>query len=191
MDPLSGFLTDKEVISLVGYQGSGKSTLSKKLARAIHTDMLEVSDRVKSMYEDYAREKLPSTSERTKQDPNWLGKDVAEGLAEIYKGQQRQVAILSGAREEQLHKYLLKRGIKLWVFEIVAPPALRFQRVYDLHKVQSASQFIEHELSEREMGLDRVCEKAPFRVITGEDTKPYLLVEAIIKRLKEKGARLL
>lgn len=179
----------KVLVSFVGRQGAGKSTIAAGLADVLRTGHIEVSDVVKDLYNDLPRELLPSTGRRTESEPDWLGKAVHKALIEKAEIWERDLLVLSGVREQAVHEYLGKQ-FDLYSFEIVADPEIRFQRLSVLWKVRSGKEFIEHEIRETGLGVQEVMDKAPFRIPTSQETQPDYIVKAIIRALSVKGVKL-
>lgn len=174
------------VISLVGYQGSGKSTLAKKLARSLGTVYIETSDVVRDLTGVVKRSKLPDTTSLTKDKPNWLTSVLAKRLQEGAKAQDSQYAVLCGVRESSVHSSLLRRRCALSIYEITADPWVRYQRVRSLSKVDSVEDFLEHELRERAMGLNKTISKAQHTVTTSPTTDADQLAAVMKKRIFTK-----
>lgn len=177
---------EKHVISLVGYQGSGKTTIGKSLAARYGCSHLEMSEIVRAIHTGLSRDELPRTAEKTRTDPDWLAELVHKLILEESKN---SVVVLTGVREPQIHKYLLAHDIQLHSFEIKAPAGLRYYRLLDLKKVSNAEQFLNHEVDETSMGLREVMDKARYAVITSEESSPRALAQAMKKRLVLKGVR--
>lgn len=175
------------VVSLAGYQGSGKTTLGKKLANHLRTSHYETSSVVKEVHGELERKDLASTSEQTKTDPNWLGKALKEHLKAAF--QFKPVAVVTGIREYEVIHYL-KRFYNVVGFEVIAPPEIRFERVLKQGKVTNAIEFLEHELKEKELGLDNVLCDSPHFLRTSNTTDPDKIVKAIVKKLLDKGYKL-
>lgn len=177
--------SSKPVISLVGYQGSGKSTLSQILAKLYGWDFLEISSVVRAVHTGLSRDELPETAKKTKTDPNWLS-DVIYSM--IVKGKSPGV-VLSGVREPQIHKYLTGKGLTLHDVEVKAHPALRYDRLLELQKVSNAEQFLNHEIDELAMGLRKVMRDAKYSIWTSDETDPRRLARAVKERLAKKGVK--
>lgn len=178
----SGNLKGLKIVSIVGRQGSGKSTIGKYLAKSLRTIHVETSDVVRSLNKNLTRAELPSTGKKTKKDPEWLGKAIAE---QVLSGDD--TAVLTGAREHQVHKYLVKQGAVVKVIELVSDPVLRYQRLLLLGKVKNATEFLTHEIAETRLGVQDVMDRAPFRAETTEDTEPKVLAQAIKALLIKEG----
>lgn len=173
------------MISLIGYQGSGKSTLARKLARSIGTVYIETSGVVKELTGVQKRSELPETTILTKDNPNWLTSEISKRLKDGAKEQNSLYAVLSGVREHSIHVSLARRRISLIIFEISASPLTRYQRVKALSKVESIEEFLEHEIRERSMGLDKTISKAQHTIETSQSTEPDQLVALMKKRVMD------
>lgn len=179
----------KVVLSLVGKQGSGKSTLGKKLARYLGTQHVETSDIVKALNRGKKRDELPSTGERTKSEPDWLAVPLYDQLFPVFnKG--KQTVVLTGVREVEVHTYLKRRGLQLLVIDITADPDVRFYRLFHLEKITSAKAFIEQDLKERALGINEVIDSASVEVRTSHTSDPDKLVRALVSKITNEGTRL-
>lgn len=177
------------IVSFVGYQGSGKSLLGRKLARHLCTEHIETSDIVKAEHEGLTRAELSSTGEKTKVDPDWLGREMMSEVERVVKEQNRTVAVISGVREQEVHKYLQRQKIVVWPVEVNAEAAVRYARVIRLNKVKTTEAFLDQEFRERELGLPEVLKTCKFAISTSETTDPQELIEAVKAVLQAKGAR--
>ncbi len=175
------------VISLVGYQGSGKSTIGALVAKQLATEHIEASYVVRAIIGDIKRHEMPGiTSELSGQDPYWLAEGIVEVVEEVYQESDPDVAVLTGVREQLTHDYLDER-FKLETFEVVAPAAVRYTRLKELGKVSSGKNFIEQDLREKNLGLDEVMKRAYYTIPTSEETSPKGIAKAMIQALKKQG----
>lgn len=133
-----------------------------------------------------AREDLPATAERTKEDPNWLGKAVSE-ILEAANERKLPALVLTGVREVQVHDYLEEIGYTLKVFELSTAAEERYRRLLETEKIRSAKQFILHDLREKSMGLDQTLAEAAYSVQTTQETNPARITKAIFQTLKDEG----
>lgn len=172
MESLSGY----QIISLVGYQGSGKSTVGKLLAHLLNCRHVETSAVVKKVTGVEKRENLASTGKQTKIDPDWLGSAVAEHVVQASK----KLVVLTGVRERAVHEFLISFAKQVDIIELTSPPELRFDRVKELGKVSTAAEFIEQELKEKELGLEDVICNATYQIPTTEKTDPVDIARAIV-----------
>lgn len=182
MEQLSGF----QIVSLVGRQGSGKTTIGVKIARRLQTSAVEVSSIVRVANKELSDLELAKSGERTKQDPDWLGDLVNECLLEV----EGDTKVLTGAREPQVHKYLASKGHKLWVVALTADPFTRYNRLVKQGRVSTATEFIEREIGEWKLGLGELMDSAPLIAPTSDTTRPQFIAEAIMEKLKGSGANI-
>lgn len=177
----SHIVPNQILISFVGFQGSGKTTLGKILADSLNSEHFEASGIVRNTTGVTERSELPATGKRTKKDPTWLGKAV---YTAIYPD---EVSVVSGVREQEVHDYLETQNIDIHIFEVVAPAEVRFDRLFKLQKVSSAQDFIEQELREIELGVKDVMTAAQYTIPTSPKTNPNAICRVILKKLKERG----
>lgn len=180
MERLSGI----QIISLCGYQGSGKSTIGKYVARVLKVPHIEASDFARKVTGVEKRSELPAaTMKFTAKNPDWLG----EALADEILGNNTKIIVLTGTRERNVHLYLAAQGANLRIFEMMTPPELRYERLLQLGKIKDASEFIEQELRERELGVEEVVDDAIYQIPNHEDTNPLKIARAIGEILVEDG----
>lgn len=178
--------TKLSVVSLVGYQGAGKSSISKYLGYLYDVAGIEVSSIVRAIVEGMSRDELPQTTERTKTDPEWLSSIVHGVLKEKTIG---NVAVLTGVREPNIHTYLSAHDMDVYSVEIRCHALTRYKRVLELGKVTSARQFLNHEADEINMGIRETLHASPYCVETNEETSPKLIAAAIKERLMKEGVK--
>lgn len=174
------------VLSFVGKQGAGKSTIAKYVSELLSTGKIETSDIVKKIYHNLSRSELPSTGKRTKTDPNWLARALERELKEEIRHQNSDIVVLSGVREIEIHKYFLSKRFTLHSFEVIAAPEVRYTRLLEMHKVRNAEEFLDQERRELTLGVAKVEEEAAFRIPTSPNTEPSELAASVVKRLREK-----
>lgn len=174
------------VISLVGRQGSGKSTVGSMIAKELNLSHIETSDTVKKHVNNAKRSELPKTGRFTKDNNIWLAKPVAIELVKALKDKAKNSIILTGVREVEVHQYLERIGANIHAIEMQAYPEVRFDRLVSGKKVSSASEFLEHEIAESALGVQKVIDGASFVARTRADKRPLSIVLGIIKRLREK-----
>lgn len=180
-------MASKTVISIVGKQGTGKSTIAKRVAQNLSTQYIETSDVVAAEIDNaIPRKDMTVTRYKTQTDPDWLGKAVYERIFPMYKPRVRTV-VLSGVREVEVHKYLLRRQLKIIPIEVVCDPDTRCKRLLDLGTVRSVEHFVDQDLEERKMGLDEVLDQARFTITTSDATSPSTLARGIVKKLVKEG----
>lgn len=178
------------LISLVGLQGSGKSTLGHKIARRIGTEKIETSDVVRSIYKNLKRSELPTTAERTKDDPDWLGRAVFDTLEGAYADSGKRAVVLTGVRELEVQKFLKKMGLNIYSFEVVCDAEIRYQRLLSLGKVIDAREFLRQELAERGLGVLDIMDAAPFTIPTSHETDPDRISKAVVRELNNRDVPL-
>lgn len=186
--PVQITLKDKNVISVVGYQGSGKTIIGRKLAALCHTGHIETSDIVKKSLggKSWVRSALPQTGERTKTEPDWLGKLVVRDMASSIAVRNRRVAVISGIREEEVHEYLRGACRELTVIELRADAPVRYERLKSGKKVKNATEFIEQDLRERALGVEEVLKNAPVCIDTLPEFTPDETARGIYAYLKAR-----
>lgn len=171
------------IVSLVGPQGVGKTTIGLRLALLLDNIHVEASDYAKRITGTDARSELPTlTEQHTKQNPDWLGQAIEE---EIIKHDKKTI-VLTGVRERNVHLYLASRGGRLAIFELEAPAELRFQRLCRLGKVSNATEFIEQEIKEVKLGVYEVCKDALHRVPNATDVPAPKIARAIEKTFRSQ-----
>lgn len=177
----SGPLT---VISLVGPQGAGKSTIAKRAATYLKTRHVEASSVVREVFGDLPRKDMPKTNVRTKTEPDWLAKGIMGKFPDT-----GSAVVVSGIREPIVHKFISEKHT-VYGFEVRADAELRFQRQLEVRKCRSAAEFLEHELNEIKLGLFEIMFDAPYAIPTSTSTSPDKIVRAIVRVLQEAGAKL-
>lgn len=168
------------ILSVVGEQGAGKTTIGQKLARYLETDHIETSGVVRALTEkEYDKKDLASTKERTKEDPNWLGEAIYERIVESLEKDLTSV-VVTGVREVEVHEYLRRRNLDVLGIDVVADPDIRCFRLIELGKIKDEKDFIEQELRERAMGLNEVMAKSSFQVSTSPETDADQIVRSLV-----------
>lgn len=180
-------MATKIVISLVGKQGTGKSTIGKKTAASLETSHVETSDMVAQVVTGVPRKSLTSTRIRTQEDPDWLGRITYEWIMGMYKAYETRTMVLTGVREVEVHRYLQKKQLKIISVEIVSPPHIRLERLMELGTIKSTAHFLNQDLAERAMGLDEVCGQATYQIHTDNETSPGKLSKALLIKLSKEG----
>lgn len=178
----------KVVLSLVGKQGSGKTTLGKKLARNLGTRHIETSDVVKSLHTDKERHELPETGKRTRDEPDWLAAPLYDEIYPVFN-EGKQTVVLTGVREVEVHSYLQRRGLYLLVIDVLTEPSVRYTRLRRLEKVKNVHEFLDQELGERALGIDEVADSARIELKTSEQSKPDAIVRKLISHITSEGTR--
>jgi dephospho-CoA kinase len=181
-------LQNKRIISLVGYQGSGKTTIGQRVARNYSSKRVEISTLVKTLTKDsLVREELPSTYKWTEENPTWLSSYLIDLLNNYFTAKpDKNLVILSGVREQILHDELVKAGAQVFVCAIYAPPIDRYKRLVELGKVHTEEEFINHEMSEKEMGLGEVIANADYTITSHEGTSASKLASVVRQEARER-----
>ena len=178
------------IISLVGKQGAGKSTIGEKLARYLDTTHIEVSKVVRELHKDIEeRSALSDTGKKTRTEPDWLGSAVYNRLFPTLR-KNTPVAVITGVREIEVHKYLKKMKLSVIGVEIKADPDLRYKRLLELKKIQSPSDFLDMEVKERNLGVNEVIDSCKYEIATSDETKPDQVVRALVSKLVKEGSNL-
>lgn len=179
-------MAKKVALSLVGKQGSGKSTLGSKLARNLGTERIEISDVVKELVANKKREQLAESGVRTRKEPDWLAMPVYEKMFPVFNA-GKQTVVLTGVRELAIHKYLQRKGLYVLPIDITARPMVRYLRVLELEKVLNPIEFLDQELREKRLGIDEVCDAAKYEIETSPETDPDKIVRSLISVLTKEG----
>lgn len=157
-----GLLSGIHILSLVGRQGAGKSSIGHGLAVQVEVPHIEASSVVRKVYGDIPRDKMPETNKRTATEPDWLGNAIA---SEILDHHDASYVIVTGAREREVHDTLLQLGASLQVIEIYADQQQRYDRHLGV-KCSNEAEFLLHEDNEASIGLDELLAKCPFQLDT-------------------------
>lgn len=174
--------SNKLIISLVGRQGSGKTTLGKELAKFLQCPHVEASGVVREECGELARTDMPSTNKRSEEEPRWL----ADAMRKHFSNTKKAV-VVTGVREPHIHEIWEEDGDELVSFQVLCDAEVRFQRLLENGKCSSAKEFIEHELNEMALGVLQLEFLAPYQIPTSDDTDPRSIVKAAIKVMQEKG----
>lgn len=169
---------DTRIVSIVGRQGAGKSTVGKYLAEIFGVVHIETSYIVRSLFKDILRrEELASTGQRTEKDPNWLGRAIEEEIKD------EGAVILTGVREKEVHQYLKSQGAQVRIIVLQCPAVERYLRLRNLHKVESPKDFIEQEIREDMLGIKGTMQNAELIIQTNVLDTAEETVERIRKLL--------
>lgn len=181
----------KVVLSLVGEQGAGKSTIGQKLARYLDTTHIEISGVVKALTNNHKADKaeLVKTREKTAEDPTWLGEAVYERCLEAYDTGKRSV-VITGVREVEVYDYLKRRGVLVIGIDVVADPDIRCQRLMELGKISDEQAFIEQDIKEVRMGLHEVMGRSEFQISTSYLTDADEIVRKTVSAITNKKRKL-
>lgn len=177
MAKLSGI----QVISLVGQQGAGKTTISNLLAEKYGAYRVEASSIVRELCGDLPRSEMPKTNVRTAHEPTWLGDAIAR---KILENSDTSIVILSGVREVEVHETLRRFDSDIAVVYIQANRGIRLERQLRNRKCNDALEFDLQDAQELEIGLDKVINTAGYRVSSTPTTSPAGLVDEIAKLLE-------
>src|SRR5678809_1298323 len=113
-------MTPLNIISLVGRQGSGKSTIGAKLADYLKTSHVEASQVVREVCGDLPRSEMPTTNKRTESEPNWLADAIMERFPE-----DKKCVVVTGVREPIVHTYFEMSQHTLLSFEVRCDAEIR------------------------------------------------------------------
>lgn len=172
-------LTGTQIVSLAGYQGSGKSTIGNRLSRLLNIHHVEVSDVVKAHYKGLTREQLPDTM---KLGSRWLTDALFEEI------QDYTHVVITGPRQKEIFRSWKRRGAEVWSFWIAAHQRDRYERLYKLGKVDSIDAFLQHELKERKMDLPLIRQSyTSFTIHSDRKTDPDGLAFKIGTVLEQRG----
>lgn len=157
-----GLLSGIHILSLIGQQGAGKTSIGQELAKQFGITHIEASAVVRKVVGNLPRERMPESNARTKDDPGWLGRAIAEEILAI---SDDHYVILTGVREVEVHQTLAELGASLNIIQIDAGFATRLHRHMGT-KCFSEGEFAQHELNELYIGLDEVILSAGWRYDT-------------------------
>lgn len=147
---------------------------------------LEASDYAKRATGITKRSDLPgATLKVAKKDPKWLGKAIEEGV--LNRTNKHPVVVLTGTRELNVHEHLKEKGATILAFEMQASPEVRYNRLLQIKKVKNASEFLDQEIKEREIGTLEVMNAAEFRIPCTNDSNPLKIARAVRETLKNKS----
>lgn len=167
-----------QVISLIGAQGTGKSTLAQRLAEHYSTQFIEASSVVRELYGDLTRDQMPETNIRTVTEPTWLGDAIYERI-------QSPLVFLAGVREVEVHDTLLDKQCTVQPIKLWAPEQERYARLKALGKCDTWLQFKEHGQNEMSIGLGDLLDEPYPTYITCEYVSIDDVKALIVKELDE------
>lgn len=178
-----------QVLSLIGRQGTGKTTIGHQVSEAKGCLHIEASDVVRSIVGvSTRREDLPESNQRTKNDPTWLGDAVAETFDEscsilrrsrVRPGTDLKLLVLTGTREIEVHETLEQHGAHVFCVALDAPAFIRYERLKELRKAPSYEYFQNQDHAEGEIGLDLLLSLTQYQLKAGAFTNPDFLVKAV------------
>ena len=178
-----------QVVSIIGRQGSGKSTVGQLVAHHRRCQWIETSEVVRSVVGPTERKDMPKTNERTSEEPNWLGDAIAETYDESrlllnrfrkHPTTDMHSLVLTGVREVEVHEALEQQGATVYPISLHSPKFVRFERLKQVRKVGSWEEFEEQDHAEGEIGLDVLLSITHYQLRAGEFTNPAHIAKAIL-----------
>lgn len=167
------------IIVLVGWMGSGKSTIGTKLAEDLNYNFLEVSDQVKAILAAGNRASMVQESLVNKQkDPMWLAEPIRLKLIE------HQNWVVSGVRELVLLDTIRDLGSKVHVIELRCSDRARLRRCKT--KFPSIALLKQADEVEKNLGIQEVLDCADTVLSTNGSLKKtredlVAVVEALVE----------
>ena len=190
---MMALLNGIQVLSVIGRQGSGKTTIGKQVAEASGCLHIEASDVVRSVVarqgKSTKREDLPESNKRTRTEPDWLGNAIAEVFDEsrtilqrsrVKPGTDLQLLVLTGAREVEVHETLETHGAHVFTVALDAPRIARYERLQANRKATSWEYFENQDHAEGEIGLDILLTITEYQLKTGQFTNPDYIAKAVL-----------
>lgn len=161
-------LSGIRIVSIVGRQGSGKTTVAKLLASHYMCPHIECSTVVRNLCGDLPREEMHKTNARTATEPTWLGDAVADEIEKQileydlqYPHLTREVIIISGAREVEVVDTLRTLGADVLQLAVTTWTPARYRRLKELGKVKGLEDFRKADKTESKIGLDKLLSITP------------------------------
>lgn len=147
------------IIVLVGFMGSGKSTVGKHLAKDLNFNFLEISDVVKSILTKGSRSQMVGESlEKKQEDPMWLANPIRDKIL------KKKNWVISGVREIVLIDMLRDLGQPVYVVHLTCNDKIRLKRCKDKHKTLEA--LYQADEVDNNLGLNEVLNNADTSVST-------------------------
>lgn len=147
------------IIVLVGHIGSGKSKLSKALAKTLKFKFLEVSSVVKKLLGTQNRSSLVRESLHKKdQDPLWLAEPLRQKLVKSSSW------VISGVREVSLLDAIRESSRNVLVIDLQCPPEVRLKRCKDRFKM--VEDLLKADEVDNGLGLQEVIRNADISIST-------------------------
>jgi dephospho-CoA kinase len=181
------------VLSLIGRQGTGKTTTGRQISEDMGCLHIEASDVVRSVVaragKSTRREDLPESNKRTAEEPEWLGNAVAEVFDEscsilkrnrVKPGTDLGLLVLTGAREVEVHETLEQHGAHVFTVALDAPKLTRYERLKLLGKASSYEYFENQDHAEGEIGLDLLLTITQYALKSGAFTQQGHVKAAIL-----------
>ena len=178
------------VLSLIGRQGTGKTTVGQLISENMGCLHIEASDVVRSVVGSHTRrEDLPESNKRTAAEPAWLGNAIAETFYEscailnrsrIKPGTNLELLVLTGAREVEVHETLEQHGAKVFCVALDAPTFTRYERLKEIGKAPSYEYFQNQDHAEGEIGLDILLTITQYQLKTGAFTNTSHIKNAVL-----------
>lgn len=184
-----GTLDHVNIVSLVGKQGAGKSTVASALASYYKCLHVEASSVVRNLYGNLTRSQMPFTNSRTADEPTWLG-DAIVDFTELSLNERnltnvetiQNVLIISGVRETEVHSTLtFKHGARIIPVCLFAPAEDRFERQQRLGKLQSFSEFEAQDEAEMRIGLKNIIKFAKYHIPSNRNISQDETVARIVQ----------
>lgn len=172
-------LAGVHILSLIGQQGSGKTTLGQLLSGRLNAEHIEASEVVRDLRGNLQRSEMHTTNDRTKDDPTWLGDAIATRI-DSFK------VILTGVREVEVHRTLEQLGTTVTPIILTAPTQERYKRLLDNKKVTSYGEFTKDGQAELDIGLSLLLEGPYPSVMTTHYTEEET-AQLILDFLKMKN----
>lgn len=171
-----------KVLIIVGKNRSGKSTIAKFLIKKTSWPIIEISDIVKRVSGQKAREALQMEKQKHINDPDWLYREVS---GEIRKNIGN--VIIAGVREQYLIKRMKEDLFDVKVVGAVVSDQERRRRTVELDK-KSEEEFYKEEMRDKTLfDLDSLISSADFQISTEKSLEEVEVeVEQVLKCLNKE-----
>lgn len=172
------------IVTIVGKNRSGKSTVAKKLIEKTSWPTIEVSDIVKKISGQKTREALQLEKEKHAKDPDWLYRELKKEIDRIASAGANNI-VVSGVREQYLIQRMKEDGSNVKVIGVSIADSERRRRTVELDK-KSIEEFEKDESRDKELfNLDDLLKSSDYQVSTEtslEDMEDG--VEKVLKQLE-------
>lgn len=168
------------VLSVIGRQGSGKTTLGHSFATRLGAARIEVSSLVQEANKELKDLDLAKTAERTKEDPHWLCELILSSIAAT----KAPAIVLTGVRESNIHPFLKEHRCKVVTVALVADPDVRLDRLLEQKRVASVEQFLKREVAEMQLGLSETFSDTDYAIRTTQTTDPAAEARTALDKMK-------